>query len=341
MVGAMMLASGAFRLGGIANLLSVPVMVGFLAGISVHIIVSQLPGVLGLPSPSGPTLERIGVLATELGRTNPFTLCIGLGVLAVVFIAERVSAKIPGALIGLVAATLATIALGLESKGVSVVGAVPGTLPRPTLPDLAPELWVRLVPLAFVITGRGDGADGRDDAVVPVRSRQACRCRSRFPRCGRWQRAVRPVRRVSGQCQPAANRDRRRDRRTIAARGPCGRGNRAGAARVRDGAAAARSGRRARRHPAVRGAADHPGEADRHDLPAIVQRVPADRRHCRADHRAADPAGRLPRHRAVAAARHLEHDARAARRVRARAAAPRSGGRRIRTSPASASPASP
>jgi MFS superfamily sulfate permease-like transporter len=152
MVGAMMLASGAFRLGGIANLLSVPVMVGFLAGISVHIIVSQLPGVLGLPSPSGPTLERIGVLATELGRTNPFTLCIGLGVLAVVFIAERVSAKIPGALIGLVAATLATIALGLESKGVSVVGAVPGTLPRPTLPDLAPELWVRLVPLAFVIT---------------------------------------------------------------------------------------------------------------------------------------------------------------------------------------------
>src|SRR6266702_4074851 len=152
MVGAMMLAGGAFRLGGIANLLSVPVMVGFLAGISVHIIVSQLPGVLGLESPSGPTLDRIGVLASELGRANPFTLCIGFGVLAVVFISERVSAKIPGALIGLVAATLAVIGLGLESKGVNVVGAVPGTLPRPTLPDLAPEQWVRLVPLAFVIT---------------------------------------------------------------------------------------------------------------------------------------------------------------------------------------------
>lgn len=152
MVGAMMLAGGAFRLGGIANLLSVPVMVGFLAGISVHIIVSQLPGVLGLESPDGPTLDRIGVLATELGRANPFTLCIGFGVLAVVFISEKVSAKIPGALIGLVAATLATIALGFESKGVSVVGAVPGTLPRPTFPELTPELWVRLVPLAFVIT---------------------------------------------------------------------------------------------------------------------------------------------------------------------------------------------
>lgn len=152
MVGAMMLAGGAFRLGGIANLLSVPVMVGFLAGISVHIIVSQLPGVLGLQSPDGPTLDRIVVLAGQLGRANPFTLCIGFGVLAVVFVSETISAKIPGALIGLVAATLAAIALGLESRGVSVVGTVPGTLPRPTLPDLAPEQWVRLVPLAFVIT---------------------------------------------------------------------------------------------------------------------------------------------------------------------------------------------
>ncbi|WP_027555807.1 SulP family inorganic anion transporter [Bradyrhizobium sp. Cp5.3] len=152
MVGAMLLASGAFRLGGIANLLSVPVMVGFLAGISVHIIVSQLPGVLGVEGPSGPTLDRIGVLAGEFGKANPYTLCIGFGVLAVVFASERVSAKIPGALIGLAGATLAVIGLGLESRGVNVVGAVPGTLPRPTLPELAPELWVRLVPLAFVIT---------------------------------------------------------------------------------------------------------------------------------------------------------------------------------------------
>lgn len=152
LVGAMMLAGGAFRLGGIANLLSMPVMVGFLAGISVHIILSQLPGVLGLESRSGPTLDRIGVLASELGRTNPITFCIGFGVLAVVFISEKISAKIPGALIGLVAATLATITLGLESKGVNVVGTVPGTLPRPTLPVLAPEQWVHLVPLAFVVT---------------------------------------------------------------------------------------------------------------------------------------------------------------------------------------------
>ncbi|MBV8926744.1 MAG: SulP family inorganic anion transporter [Bradyrhizobium sp.] len=150
-VGAMLVLSGIFKLGGIANLLSVPVTVGFLAGISVHILVSQLPGVLGLAAPDGPTFGRIAVLAREIGQANPYTVAIGLGVLAVVMISENISARIPGALIGLVAATLAVILAGLEGKGVKVVGTVAGTLPKPTLPDVTPEQWAHLVPLAFVI----------------------------------------------------------------------------------------------------------------------------------------------------------------------------------------------
>jgi SulP family sulfate permease len=150
-VGAMLILSGLFRLGGIANLLSVPVTVGFLAGISVHILVSQLPGVLGLPSPGGPTLQRLAELAPQLGQANPFTMCIGFGVLAVVAICERVSARIPGALIGLVGATVAVIAADLERSGVAVVGAVPATLPMPSFPQVAPEQWARLVPLGFLI----------------------------------------------------------------------------------------------------------------------------------------------------------------------------------------------
>jgi sulfate permease, SulP family len=151
LVGAIMIAAGLFKLGGIANLLSTPVTVGFLAGISVHILVSQLPGVLGLASPDGPTLYKLGVLAKELGQTNLYTLAIGLGVLALVAGSEKISARIPGALIGLVAATIAVIAGHLESKGVNVVGAVPGTLPKPSFPDLAPERWVKLLSLAFLI----------------------------------------------------------------------------------------------------------------------------------------------------------------------------------------------
>jgi MFS superfamily sulfate permease-like transporter len=113
MVGLMLIAGGAFRLGGIANLLSTPVTVGFLAGISVHILLSQMPGVLGMPSPSGPMLARIATLARHLGDANIFTVTIGFGVLAVVAASEAISAKIPAALIGLVAATIAVIVADL------------------------------------------------------------------------------------------------------------------------------------------------------------------------------------------------------------------------------------
>src|SRR5262244_2238469 len=68
MVGVILILAGLFRMGWIANLLSTPVTVGFLAGISIHILVSQLPGVLGLPEPGGPMLARIGTLARHLNE---------------------------------------------------------------------------------------------------------------------------------------------------------------------------------------------------------------------------------------------------------------------------------
>jgi len=153
LVGIMLMGSGVFKLGGIANLLSQPVTVGFLAGISVHIIVSQLPGVLGLPTPHGPTLERIATLAQHISEANLYTVVIGLGVLAVVGLSERISARIPGALIALVGATLLVIAGNLESRGVHVVGSLKDAPHSfvPSLPIIAPEQWAKLVPLAFLI----------------------------------------------------------------------------------------------------------------------------------------------------------------------------------------------
>src|ERR1700753_1599616 len=63
---------GIFRLGWIADLLSIPVTVGFLAGISIHILISQLPGILGVPGPGGPMLQRLATLAGQLPHANPF-----------------------------------------------------------------------------------------------------------------------------------------------------------------------------------------------------------------------------------------------------------------------------
>src|SRR5260370_23561478 len=120
MVGVLLLAAGIFRLGWIADLLSIPVTIGFLAGISVHILISQLPGILGLPSPEGPMLQRLAGLAGHLNETNPFTLVIGFGVLAIIALSERIDARIPGALIGLALASAGAVLFGLKSRGVSV-----------------------------------------------------------------------------------------------------------------------------------------------------------------------------------------------------------------------------
>jgi sulfate permease, SulP family len=152
MVGLLLVAAGTFRLGWIADLLSIPVTTGFLAGISVHILISQLPAILGLPSPVGSILSRLAMLAGHLNETNPFTLVIGLGVLAIVALSERISARIPGALIGLALASAGVALLGLESRGVSVLGAVAVALPAIAIPDIPAGRLASLVTLSLIIS---------------------------------------------------------------------------------------------------------------------------------------------------------------------------------------------
>ncbi len=317
-VGIMLVASGLFKLGGVANLLSVPVTVGFLLGISVHIMVSQLPGVLGLPSPSGSTLDRIGVIARELGQSNPVTILIGFGVLAAVFVSEMISAKIPGALIGLVAATLAVIGAGLESKGVKVVGTVPATLPMPTLPDLAPDRWLRLVPLAFVIA-----------IVVMVQTAATTRSFLSDPEkpadvdrdfLGAGAGSV--LAGIFGAFPVNASPPRTG---IVAETG--GHSQLSGLAAAAIVLALLAFGTGLLKHVPdaalggillVRRATHHPHQADRADLSAVDLGVRADPGDGGLHHRAADPAGRGARHHPVAGARHLEHDAGAADDLRAR-----------------------
>ena len=151
MVGLIVCCGGVFRLGWIADLLSVPVTTGFLAGIAVHIAVSQLPGLLGLPAQTGSTPQRIAETAAQLGQVNPWSAALGIGVFLAVFGAERISARIPGALIGLVAATAAVVAFGLENHGVAVLGPLPSGLPQPTLPAVDFDELRRLVSLALIV----------------------------------------------------------------------------------------------------------------------------------------------------------------------------------------------
>src|SRR6202012_603748 len=104
LVGIVLVAVGLLRAGWLATLLSVPVTTGFLAGISIHIIVGELPIMLGVAGWHGNLPVRLVHTFGQLRDTNPYTLALGVGVLIVTIGTARISSRIPGALIGLVGA---------------------------------------------------------------------------------------------------------------------------------------------------------------------------------------------------------------------------------------------
>jgi MFS superfamily sulfate permease-like transporter len=140
-----------FRLGAIANLLSIPVTTGFLAGIAGLIVVSQAPALLGLTAPSGSVADKMVGLSHEITGANPLCVAIGFSVLACMLLSERINPRIPGALIGLGAATLLVGMLGLEAHGVSALGAVAGVAPRLALPLGSFAELIQLAPLAVIV----------------------------------------------------------------------------------------------------------------------------------------------------------------------------------------------
>ncbi len=151
LTGLVVLLAGVFKLGWIGNLLSVPVTIGFLAGIAVHIVVSQAPAALGVAVPHGAFLRQIPALVAGAPRTNVACLATAAGVLALIAAAHRLSPRIPGALIAVVlAATIAGV-WHLEQRGVAVLGPVSGGFPGFAWPALRSGDYVRLAPLAVLI----------------------------------------------------------------------------------------------------------------------------------------------------------------------------------------------
>lgn len=140
------------RLGWIAEFLSAPIITGFLAGVAVLIVVHQLPDLLGLPPTGGSTVHRIRFILGHLGDTNGWTLLIGLGVLAIVVVSERIDRRIPGALLGLIASLIAVQAFDLHSvHGVAVLGPVAHGPPHFGLTGLSPSAIRNLATLAGVV----------------------------------------------------------------------------------------------------------------------------------------------------------------------------------------------
>jgi SulP family sulfate permease len=151
MAGSILVCCGLFRLGWIADLVSKPVTIGFLAGIACHIVISQLPFILGIAAPGGSLLQGFVTIAGKLGESNPVSLLLGLAVFETTILAERISPRIPGALLGITAAAAAVYWFGLEGDGVAVLGQMAGELPHLHVPSIAFAELLQTAPLAFVV----------------------------------------------------------------------------------------------------------------------------------------------------------------------------------------------
>jgi SulP family sulfate permease len=151
MVGIVLVGAALLRAGWVADLLSIPVTTGFMAGIAIHIIVGQIPSVLGLPDAHGMMVTQAIRIMHRLLDTNPYALAIGLFVLVATQATERWAKHLPGALLALIAVAGATALLHLDRHGVDVLGALPATLPHLALPVAKLDDVLRISPLVLIV----------------------------------------------------------------------------------------------------------------------------------------------------------------------------------------------
>lgn len=166
--GLILMAMGLFRLGFVANLLSHPVISGFITASGLLIAAGQLQHILGVQAGGHTLPEIMTALWRALPETNLPTLLIGGMATAFLFWARRglkpalqrlgiaagAAALLSrtGPVLAVTVSILAVVGLDLQARAVAVVGDVPRGLPPLSLPPLDPALWRALLPAAFLIS---------------------------------------------------------------------------------------------------------------------------------------------------------------------------------------------
>lgn len=163
MVGLIFVAMRLASLGFLANLLSKPILVGFLAGVGITVAVGQIPKILG-DTPLSDLFDLVGGIGTVLRPEvllDAFALTIGdndlnvpsiiLGVLVILamLLGGRLLPRLPMALLALIGALVASYALDLQALGVQVLGPVQGGLPPVGVPSLSVDEAIALLPGAL------------------------------------------------------------------------------------------------------------------------------------------------------------------------------------------------
>jgi high affinity sulfate transporter 1 len=139
---------GLLRLGFITELLSKPIRYGYMNGIALTVLVSQLPKLFAISLDDAGPLRELWQLARAIadGQTHWPTFAIGAASLVVILLLKRFE-RVPGILIAVVLATLAVSVLRLDAQGVKVLGEIPQGLPMFALP------WFSGVDIVRVLLG--------------------------------------------------------------------------------------------------------------------------------------------------------------------------------------------
>jgi high affinity sulfate transporter 1 len=152
LVGLVCVTAGLLRLGFVADLLSRPIRVGYLAGLAMTIVVGQLPKLLGFSVDADGLLRELAATWQSRGQTNPYALAIGLLDLALILGLKRRRSRIPGVLAAVLVSILAVSVFDLTARGVDVVGVLPQGFPAPALPAVELASLPFLLAAAFGIS---------------------------------------------------------------------------------------------------------------------------------------------------------------------------------------------
>jgi len=158
LVGGICLLGRLARLGFLADLLSKPVLVGYMAGVSVIMIAGQLGKVTGVPVEGDEFVPQLSSFVRGLDQLHWPTTILGIVLVVLLFTLARVAPRSPGPLIVVALAAVVVALFSLQDVGIKIVGAVPAGLPVPAIPvpGLADLAMLILPALGIAIVGYTD-----------------------------------------------------------------------------------------------------------------------------------------------------------------------------------------
>ncbi len=152
MVGVMQLLFGLLKMGFVVNLLSHPVLSGFISAAAIVIGLSQLHHLLGVEAVSGGLHEILYGIGIQLANVSGLTITVGIAGIALIIFLKRWLPSLPGPVFAVAAGILLVWLTGLDNRGISIVGEVTRGIPSFQVPVLDLAMISALLPMALAIS---------------------------------------------------------------------------------------------------------------------------------------------------------------------------------------------